>query len=103
MKIDDLPTYTYQCTKAKYEGFEAKCLEIPDLSAYGDTPDEAIREIQEAVAGWLEVLEDEHLPFPEPINTWQTYSPQEATDMWETDQQPSFPTLGGAISILPAA
>ena len=64
MNTNQLPAYTYQYTSARYGGFEARCVEIPDLSAYGDTPMEALEEIRVAVAGWLEVLEKDRLPFP---------------------------------------
>jgi len=43
--------------------------DVPDLqycSAHGDTPDEAIASIQEAVALWLETASECDLPIPEP-------------------------------------
>ncbi len=69
MNIDELPAYTYHSSNAKYEGFEARCVEIPELSAYGDTESEALKEIKVAVAGWLEVLEEEGIPFPTPVDS----------------------------------
>ncbi|MDJ0978727.1 MAG: type II toxin-antitoxin system HicB family antitoxin [Erythrobacter sp.] len=42
--------------------------DVPDLkycSAHGDTPDEAIASIQEAIEGWLETARDSDLPIPE--------------------------------------
>jgi predicted RNase H-like HicB family nuclease len=43
--------------------------DIPDLkscSAMGDTPEEALSEVQQAMAAWLEVAAAESLPIPEP-------------------------------------
>jgi predicted RNase H-like HicB family nuclease len=43
--------------------------DVPDLkycSAHGDTPDEAIASIQEAVDLWLETAAECGLPIPEP-------------------------------------
>ncbi len=43
--------------------------DVPDLkpcSAHGDTPDEAIANIQNAVELWLETARDLGMPIPEP-------------------------------------
>lgn len=43
--------------------------DVPDLkycSAHGDTPDEAVASIQEAVELWLETAGECGLPIPEP-------------------------------------
>lgn len=43
---------------------------IPDLrtcSAHGDTPEEALAEVQVAMEEWLEVARDMGLPIPEPL------------------------------------
>lgn len=42
--------------------------DVPDLkpcSAHGDTRQEAIRNIQDAIEGWLEVARDKGFPIPE--------------------------------------
>lgn len=42
---------------------------VPDLkycSAHGDTPEEALAEVQVAMQGWLEVAKDMGFPIPEP-------------------------------------
>ena len=42
--------------------------DVPDLkscSAFGDTPGEAIAEVQTAIEGWLEVARDHNMPIPE--------------------------------------
>jgi predicted RNase H-like HicB family nuclease len=43
--------------------------DVPDLkscSAFGDTPAEALSEVQKAIDAWLEVAREDHLPIPEP-------------------------------------
>lgn len=43
--------------------------DIPDLrscSAFGDTPEEAVREVQVARGLWLECAQDEGWPIPDP-------------------------------------
>ena len=47
--------------------------DIPDLrfcSAFGATPEEAVREVQVAKAGWLKVARERRKPIPKP-----TYRP----------------------------
>lgn len=73
MTVKELPPYTYECTKCgESDGFEARCREIPDLCAYGETPDEAFHEIEVAVCAWLEVLQKDGVPFPAPENSLLT-------------------------------
>ena len=43
--------------------------DIPDLrfcSAFGDTPEEAVREVQTAKQAWLRVAKDRGKPIPKP-------------------------------------
>jgi predicted RNase H-like HicB family nuclease len=43
--------------------------DVPDLkscSGMGDTPEEALAEVQQAMAAWLDVAAVERLPIPEP-------------------------------------
>lgn len=43
--------------------------DVPDLefcSAFGDTPEEAAREIQVAMDGWIETARDTGVPVPRP-------------------------------------
>ena len=43
--------------------------DVPDLkscSAFGDTPTDALGEVQKAVEAWLEVAREDGLPVPEP-------------------------------------
>lgn len=48
---------------------ECYVADIPDLnfcSAFGDSPEEALRELQIAKELWLEVAREEGIPIPEP-------------------------------------
>jgi len=48
---------------------ECYVADIPDLkycSAFGDTPEEAVRELQIAKAAWLEAARETGKPIPEP-------------------------------------
>ena len=43
--------------------------DIPDLqscSTFGATPEEALREVEEAKSAWLEVAKEKGLPVPDP-------------------------------------
>ena len=43
--------------------------DVPDLkscSAFGDTPAQALDEVQIAIDAWLEVAREDRLPIPEP-------------------------------------
>jgi len=67
MRIQDLPSYAYTVFKDEASGeYVAVCEEIPGLSGVGETEAEAIDELKEAIAGWLEVLEEQGLPSPPP-------------------------------------
>ena len=67
MRVQDLPPYTYRIFQDKASGeYVAECQEIRGLSGIGETAPEAMAELQEAVAGWLEVLQEQGVPFPPP-------------------------------------
>lgn len=67
MRIQDLPPYTYEVFKDEPSGeYVAVCEEIPGLSGVSETEAGAIDELKEAIAGWLEVLEEQGLSFPPP-------------------------------------
>ncbi len=67
MRVQDIPPYTYRVFQDEAsDEYVAECQEIPGLSGIGETAPEAVAELQEAVAGWLEVLEEQGLPFPSP-------------------------------------
>lgn len=43
--------------------------EAPDLkgcTAVGDTPEEALKELQIAIENWLEIAQEKGMPIPEP-------------------------------------
>ena len=43
--------------------------EAPDLkgcTAVGDTPEEALKELQIAIKNWLEITQEKGMPIPEP-------------------------------------
>jgi predicted RNase H-like HicB family nuclease len=43
--------------------------DVPDLkscSAFGNSPAEALAEVEEAIAAWLDVARESNLPIPEP-------------------------------------
>jgi predicted RNase H-like HicB family nuclease len=43
--------------------------DVPDLQsccAFGDTPSEALAEVEQAMEAWLSVAQEEGLPIPEP-------------------------------------
>ena len=44
----------------------AKVPDLPGCSAYGETPEEAVREVGIAMQGWLEVAREIGKPIPEP-------------------------------------
>lgn len=46
--------------------FVADVPELPGCMAHGDTQDEALRNIQEAMAGWIEVARELQRPIPQP-------------------------------------
>jgi antitoxin HicB len=47
-------------------GFAIKVNELPGCLSQGDTAEEALVRIREAMAGWLEVALEQGLPIPEP-------------------------------------
>ncbi|MDZ7799977.1 MAG: toxin-antitoxin system HicB family antitoxin [Trueperaceae bacterium] len=47
--------------------YVALCSEFPHISAFGETPDEALAELDVALEGALEVHHEEGWPIPEPI------------------------------------
>lgn len=52
-----------------YEPDASWVANVPDLkscSAFGDTPEEALAEVQIAMRGWLEVAAERGLPIPPP-------------------------------------
>jgi predicted RNase H-like HicB family nuclease len=48
------------------EGYIAVVPDLPGCSAFGATPEEAVHEIKDAVAAWVEACEAAGEPVPEP-------------------------------------
>jgi antitoxin HicB len=48
------------------DGFVGKVPELPGCLTAGDTPEEALLRLTEAMAGWIEVSLERGLPIPEP-------------------------------------
>jgi antitoxin HicB len=48
-------------------GFVAEVLELPGCISDGDTPEEAYRNLQEAMEGWIATAIDHDQPIPEPV------------------------------------
>lgn len=63
-----LNQYSYEYERVS-DAFEGRCVEFPGITAYGDTPAEALTEIRRALSAWLEVLEEKGIAWPPPSNT----------------------------------
>lgn len=48
------------------EGYIADIPDLPHCSAFGTTPDEALREVMQAKAAWLEAARANHKSIPRP-------------------------------------
>ena len=57
------------------EGFIATSPELEGLSAFGETQEEAFRELETAKRGYMEVFKDDGCPLPDP-DTLERYSGQ---------------------------
>lgn len=59
------------------EGYVAICPEFPGLSAFGETPDEALAEVRIALEGAIEIYQNEGWSLPEPrVHRHTEYSGQ---------------------------
>ena len=57
------------------EGFIATCPSFPGLSAFGDTPEDALREVEEVVELYVEEYEEDGVPLPVAVEV-QSHSGQ---------------------------
>ena len=65
--MDELPRYSYRLSWSDWDGeCVATCAEIPGLSGLGPTPTRATRELEVAIAAWLDFLAARGLPAPPP-------------------------------------
>lgn len=58
--------YTRELIPEEDGGWFARIKELPNCMSQGDTPEEAMRMIDDAMLGWLEVELEEGEPIPEP-------------------------------------
>jgi predicted HicB family RNase H-like nuclease len=60
-----IPNYSYQAAWSEEDsGYIATCTELPTLSAYGESAAQAIVELQEAVTGALDILDQQGAAIP---------------------------------------
>lgn len=67
--------YNYNTTltwDARDEIWVARVPELPGCMAHGDTPQEALEELQIALPGWIEAAQESHFHFPRPLPSIQT-------------------------------
>jgi antitoxin HicB len=64
-KYMNLP-YTRELIPDPDEGWFIRIKELPGCMSQGETPEEALRMIEDAMRGWLEVSLEEGNPIPEP-------------------------------------
>ena len=63
-----VPNYSYRAVwSAEDEAYVATSAEFPGATAFGETPDEAIRELQIAITGITEVMLEDGQQLPEPF------------------------------------
>ena len=58
--------YTIELTRDADEGWFVRVKELRGCMSQGDTPEEAIEMIQDAMRGWIEVSLEDGDPIPEP-------------------------------------
>jgi len=54
------------------QGYIAKAVDLKGCSAFGETPEQALKELETAVELWLSVAENDHseIPAPSPITAF---------------------------------
>jgi antitoxin HicB len=68
----DLP-YTIELTRSAGGGWFVRVRELPGCMSQGETPQEAMDMIQDAMRGWIEISLEDGDPIPEP-RTMDEYS-----------------------------
>ena len=63
-------SYTVQITPAEEGGYWAMAPALEGCYSQGDTPEEAERNIREAIELYVETLVEDGLPIPEDCGTW---------------------------------
>ena len=71
LNVKDLVNkYTYRVSWSEDDSeFVATCLEFPSLSALAKSPEKALKEIRDVVAGSVEWMDEEKETLPEPISS----------------------------------
>jgi predicted RNase H-like HicB family nuclease len=52
---------------AEDQGYIAVIPDLPGCSAFGATPEDAVREVKDAQAAWIEACRNSGEPIPEPL------------------------------------
>ena len=54
------------------QGYIAKAVDLKGCSAFGETPEQALKELETAVELWLSIAENDHteIPAPSPITAF---------------------------------
>ena len=69
-KASSTPRYRIEVFySAEDEGYIARLVEIPSLSAFGETDEEALRELRAAIDNWIQCLRSKGEKPPEPLDT----------------------------------
>lgn len=82
----EIPKYSFWVQYSEEdECYLAFIFELPSITAHGDTPEEALREVQIALQGALEIAEEEGvtLPKPEVMSDWHG-RPKFLKDKWNS-------------------
>jgi predicted RNase H-like HicB family nuclease len=64
IRIDRYPVRVFWSEED--EGYIATAPDLPGCSAFGDTQSQALRELQDAIAAWIEAQQAAGNPIPEP-------------------------------------
>ncbi len=92
------PRYSYHITWSREDKeFVASFIELPGLSGLGPTIADAVRELKEALSGWLDTAKDQGFEIPEPLQTGTAY-PLVVVDRTLTGEDPIIASL---VNILP--
>ncbi len=66
--MDPIKTYLIEVFwSPEDEGFIAVAPDLPGCSAFGETPTEALREMEDAMQSWLQACHAMGRPLPEPM------------------------------------
>ncbi|MBI4522331.1 MAG: type II toxin-antitoxin system HicB family antitoxin [Deltaproteobacteria bacterium] len=93
----EFPRYSYYITWSQEDKeFVASFIELPGLSGLGATIAEAIRELKEALFGWMETAQEQGFEVPEPIQKDAPY-PLVVVDRTLMGKDPIVADLGNIL------